>query len=64
MTELDQVIRLRAIRVRDDHLAGNCTTCYGIGPCDVYTAWFPVIAELPRPEPEWPGGADPMRWWP
>lgn len=64
VTELELVMRNKAIRVRDEHLNGSCLTCVGIGPCVVYSLWFPVIAELPRPEPEWPGGEDPMRWWP
>ncbi len=52
-----------AILVRDEHAAGTCSECHGVGPCPRYSAWFPVIADLPRPEPVWPGGDDAATWW-
>lgn len=52
-----------AVQVRDEHAAGACEECHGIGPCRTYATWFGHIADLPRPEPVWPGGADAMRWW-
>jgi hypothetical protein len=52
-----------AVQVRDEHAAGTCEECHGIGPCRTYATWFGHIADLPRPEPVWPGGDDAMRWW-
>jgi len=61
VTDLEQAQMARL--VRDEHAAGVCDECHGIGPCSRYNLWFPLIAKLPRPEPEWLGGDDAMRWW-
>lgn len=58
---VDDQLRMAA-QVRDEHAAGTCDECHGIGYCSRYRLWFPIIAELPPREKPWPGD-DAMTWW-